>query len=276
MSKTVSSLGFIKCSFCLLLSFLTQFTIGSFIWTLCSNISINRNEKKLNVSLMIPLIEEKEEQQYQDLPKELLHMPEIEETEIKPLEMSIDEILPLDQFEEPRIMEEPVIPKIEPPAPKKKKKEIRKEAPKIVKPEMKEVFVETSKPIQGNILEPKQVSIPAPVKEKKLIPTASPKPVLTKSQQNENSKYLSKVMKIFEKNKVYPKNARAMHVEGKIIISFRIDKDGKTSDVSAKTKEPKVLANAAEELVRKSELPTPPSHWDTKTKIELPISYKLR
>ena len=273
MSKTVLSLGFIKCSFCLLLSFLTQFTIGSFIWTLCNNININRNEKKLNVSLMIPLLEE---EQHQELPKELLHMPEIEETEIKPLEMTMDEILPLDQFEEPRIMEEPVIPKIEPPAPKKKKKEIRKEAPKIVKPEIKEVFVETSKPIQENIVEPKQVSIPAPVKEKKQIPTASPKPTLTKSQQNENSKYLSKVMKIFEKNKVYPKNARAMHIEGKIIISFRIDKDGKTSDVSAKTKEPKILANAAEELVRKSKLPPPPSHWDTSSKIELPISYKLR
>ena len=93
---------------------------------------------------------------------------------------------------------------------------------------------------------------------------------------NENSKYLSKVMKIFDKNKNYPSNARAMHIEGKIIVSFSISKDGKTNNVSAKTKDPRVLASAAEELVRKSRLPAPPSHWDVSAKIELPITYKLK
>ncbi len=273
MNKEVFSINFIRGSFCFFLSLVSQFIIGSFIWSLCNNIDYFHEEKKLNLSLIVPI----EEQQIQEPQKEILHMEEIEDNEIKPVEMTLDKILPVDPFEETRLMEEPVIPKPEP-APIKKKKEIRKEAPKIVKPELKEVAVESVKPQQETVIETKQVSIQEPVKveEKKQVPKTVSKPVLTKSQMNENSKYLSKVMKIFEKNKVYPSNARAMHIEGKIIVSFCIDKDGKTNNVSAKTKNPKILATAAEELVRNSRLPAPPSHWDVSAKIELPITYKLR
>ena len=83
-------------------------------------------------------------------------------------------------------------------------------------------------------------------------------------------------MKVFEKNKVYPSSARRSYKEGKIVVSFCIDKNGRTGNVKAKTTEPKVLAEAAEELVKKSVLPPPPAHWDSSAKIELPITYKLR
>lgn len=274
MMKEVSKISdIIKVVFCFLISFVSQFVIGSFIWSLCNNIDYYPNEKKINLSLIIPL----EEQQTQELPKEILHLPELEQNELKPLEMTVDEILPIDPFEQPRLMEEPVVPKIEK-TPPKKKKEIRKEAPKIVKEEIKEVAVETTKPTQEVVVESKPVSLPVSVQvnEQKQIPSVVPKPILSKSQLNENSKYLSKVMKIFEKNKLYPNNARAMHIEGKIIVSFCIDKTGKTSSIAAKTKNPKVLSEAAEDLVRKSKLPAPPSHWDSSAHIELPITYKLR
>ena len=258
--------------FYLILSFLIQFCIGSSIWTLCSNISNERLEKKLNISLIIP----EEEQIQQKPPQEIVHLPEIDENEIKPVEMTVEEIIPVDPFEQPRIMEMPEIPK-EKPLPKKEKKVIRKDAPKIVEPQKEEKPVieqprtEVVKPV-----EPVSIQAPLPVKEKKQIQTTVSKPVLTKAQVNENSKYLAKVMKIFEKNKVYPSDARVRHLEGKIIVSFCIDKNGNTSSIKAKTANPKILADAAVELVKKSKLPPPPSHWDVSAHIELPITYKLR
>ena len=258
----------------LFLSMTIQLLIGSAIWQLCNNIEKTRNENKLNLDLMVPV--EPEEKIEHNLPQEVLHLPEMEDVKLEAVEMTVDEILPVDPFEIPRLMEEPVIPKIEP-APKKKK-EVRKEAPKIIKPEKKEVLVECIKKPEEVVTKeiPVSITTPVPVEEKKQVAQTPSKPVLTKAQLNENSKYLAKVMKIFEKNKVYPTNARATHVEGKIIVSFCIDMNGNTNNVVAKTTNPKVLANAAEELVRKSRLPVPPKHWETSARIELPITYKLR
>ncbi len=260
--------------FFLLFSMLIQLCMGSSIWQLCNSFEKTKNENKLNLSLMVPL--EFEEIIEKEPPKEILHLPEMDDIKPQAVEMAIDEIMPVDPFEVPRIMEQPEIPKIEP-APKKKKKETRKEAPKIVQPEKKEVAVEKIKePVENTNTVPVSIPAPVPVKEKKEVPQIPPKPTLTKSQLNENSKYLAKVMKIFEKNKTYPKNARATHTEGKIIVSFCIDKEGNTNNVVAKTKNPKILATAAEELVGKSHLPAPPKHWDNSARVELPIMYKLR
>ncbi len=258
--------------FYLVLSFLIQFCIGASIWTLCNSITTERLEKKLNVSLIIPEDEHKE----QIIKQEIIHLPEIEENEINPVEMSIDEIIPVDPFEQPRIMEMPEIPK-EKSLPKKEKKQIRKEAPKIIEPKKEEKpLVEQPKTEIVKPVESVSVQTPLPVKEKKQAPTVVTKPILTKAQVNENSKYLAKVMKIFEKNKVYPSDARVRHVEGKIVVSFCIDKNGKTSSIKAKTVNPKILADAAVDLVKKSKLPPPPAHWDVSAHIELPITYKLR
>ena len=254
------------------LSVFIQFAIGASIWNLCNSINANKTEKQINVSLILPM----EEQIQLELNKELLQKPEIEENEIKPIEMTLDEILPVDPFEQPRLMEIPEIPK-EKPLPKKEKKQIRKEAPKIVEPEKKEVQEVTE--TKSEVVQPVEevsVTAPTPVKEKKQVQTTVSKPILTKAQVNENSKYLAKVMKIFEKNKVYPSDARLRHLEGKIVVSFCIDKNGNTSSIKAKTANPKILAEAAVELVKKSKLPPPPSHWDISSHIELPITYKLR
>jgi TonB family protein len=258
--------------FYLILSFLIQFSIGSSIWSLCSSVNTDRVEKKLNVLLIQP----QEEQKEPIIKQEIIHLPEIEEKEINPIEMTIDEIVPVDPFEQPRIMEMPEIPK-EKPLPKKEKKVVRKEAPKIVEPKKEERPVtEQTKTEVAKQVEPVSVQTPVPVKEKKQVHPVVTKPVLTKSQINENSKYLAKVMKIFEKNKIYPSDARVRHIEGKIVVSFCIDKNGNTSSIKAKTTNPKILADAAVELVKKSKLPPPPSHWDVSAHIELPITYKLR
>lgn len=258
--------------FYFILSFLIQFCIGASIWSLCNSVDSKKIEKKMNVSLILPQEVQKEEIQRQ----KIIHLPEIEENEINPVEMAIDEIIPVDPFEQPRIMEIPEIPK-EKPLPKKEKKVVRKEAPKIVEPKKEERPVaeqprtEISKPV-----EKVSVQAPVPIKEKKQVQAVVTRPVLTKSQMNENSKYLAKVMKIFEKKKVYPSDARFRHIEGKIVVSFCIDKNGNTSNIKAKTAKPKILADAAVELVKNSKLPSPPAHWEPSAHIELPITYKLR
>lgn len=272
MNNDCTELKFYNSFFYFILSLFIQFSIGATIWNLCNNVNTDKTEKKLNVSLILPM----EEQIQPEITKEIIQKPEIEENEIKPVEMAIDEILPIDPFEQPRLMEIPEIPK-DKPLPKKEKKKIRKEAPKIVEPEKKEIQEVTE--AKTEVVQPvKEVSVtaPIPVKEKKQIPVSVSRPVLTKSQLDENSKYLARVMKVFEKNKVYPSSARRSYKEGKIVVSFSIDKNGKTSNVKAKTTEPRVLAEAAEELVKKSVLPSPPAHWDSSAKVELPITYKLR
>ena len=93
---------------------------------------------------------------------------------------------------------------------------------------------------------------------------------------NENSKYLAKVMKILEKGKKYSEEARRRNLEGKIIVSFSITREGKTERVKAKTLVPKELADSAEKLIRDAKLPAPPSSWPVGSLVEIPISYKIK
>lgn len=83
-------------------------------------------------------------------------------------------------------------------------------------------------------------------------------------------------MKILEKNRSYPEKARKSKTEGKIIISFTIDEKGKTANVISKTKEPKILSDYSEEFIKNIIFPLPPKHWNKASKIELPITYKLK
>ena len=251
-----------------------QLCLGAFIWELCTNINNRREENKLNLALIVPI----EEEVVQETIKEVMLLPEPEPQEMQPNEMALDEIIPIDPFEQPMIIEKPVIPKEEP-KPQKKPKAIRKDSPKIVKEEKKEEIVEELPKHSDQVInETKSVSLPTEQhqKEAKPIPVKRISKPLTQRQQNENSKYLAKIMKIFEKNKVYPVNARFNHIEGKILISFCIDESGKTSKITVITKNPAILADAAEEIVKKAKLPPPPKHWDIKNRIELPINYNLR
>ncbi len=260
--------------FFLILSVFIQLFLGAFVWKFCTNVNSNKEENKLNLSLIVPL----EEEVVKEPIREILHLPEQDNTEIKPIEMSLEEIIPIDPFNKPMINEMSEIPKLEP-IQKNKKKEIRKEAPKIIKEEKKEEIIEVASNSSSiDYVKTETVSVPIeiPVKKEKQIPVKQTVKTLTKAQQNETSKYLSKIMKIFEKNKKYPDKARVNHIEGKILVSFCIDNSGRTSNVKANTQEPSILAKAAEELVKKSVLLNPPKHWNINSRIELPIIYKLK
>lgn len=256
---------FIRGSASFFLGLLAQFLVCTMLWQFCCCNEKNLENKRLNVQLILPVDEIEE-----PLDRKSLFKDEEENLEMLQTLQEPELIIPDDPFEQQPIMEKPVIP--ETPKPEIKKK-------KIVKQETKKVEIVNPEPKPVEITET-QPAIPVPQEVKKVQTepktAAAPKPVLTKAQINENSKYLSRVMKIFEKNKKYPENARRRHLEAKIIVAFAITKDGRTENVKARTATPKELADAAEQLIKDAKLPTPPSCWPIGASVEIPISYKIK
>ena len=71
-----------------------------------------------------------------------------------------------------------------------------------------------------------------------------------------------------------------MEEEGKILIEVKINKNGTILNTKLKTKKPKRLAKAAENLLkRKIQFPNPPSYLFEKKKFftfEIPINFILK
>lgn len=263
MQKTESARSMVV----LLLSFSAQFIVCTLIWKFCYGNDINVHSRQMNVQLILP-VDEVDEFTIQ---KKSIEPEEVQLEMIQKLHET-EQIIPENPFETPLKMEKPVI--IE-----KKKPEV-KEKPVARKPEEKKVIDKPVEPLKDIVAEVKTV-VPVgqpsemPVEEKRQTVSA-PKPVLTKAQMNENSKYLAKVMKILEKGKKYSEEARRRNLEGKIIVSFSITREGKTERVKAKTLVPKELADSTEKLIRDAKLPTPPASWPIGSLVEIPISYKIK
>lgn len=262
-----------------ILSFVVSITCLLFIcdrlWVFCHS-NNTRQEKRICIELVIPSEEALTEEVPMEENKPVIKMPDIElemlQSNMEPEEISVD-----NPFEKPMILEKPVI--VETP----KKKKVVKEKVDKSKEKKKEIIdknIEKTEIVQSdkvNDVAPQNVQSIQPKEEKSKTSSSIKKaPVLTKAQMNENSRYLAKIMKIFEKNKKYPDDARRRHLEGKIFVSFCVDKEGKTGKVLAKTEKPKELVMAAVELIKKSKLPIPPDCWPIKSSIEIPILYKLR
>ena len=250
----------------LLLSVSAQFIICTLLWNFCcSNASLP--DRKLNVQLIIPF-EAPEEIPIQ---KSLLKQDEEKIEMIQKLHES-EQIIPENPFEQPMKLDKPVI--IEKTKPEVKKKQALKQEP------VKQVEkLPETKPINPVPEKPKDIQTSLPEPTKAVQETKAPavtKPVLTKAQQNENTKYLAKVMQILEKNKRYSEAARKRNLEGKIIVAFAITSDGKTEKVKAKTTSPRELADAAEQLIKSAKLPAPPSSWPAGSLVEIPINYKIK
>lgn len=244
-----------------------QFFLCVSIWHFCGSINNFPEIKKLNLSLISPSPEE--------IPMIVENNIIVKEENfiepiIEPTALEIEKVLPEDPFEVPMKMDIPVIPKpvekkIPKPKPVAKKIEVPK--PKVVETVSENIEIKEQLQVPSSMVSKAESSERA---------VSNAKVILTKSQLDENSKYLTKVMAIFSKNKTYPPEARRQHMEGKIMISFAISKDGRTERVKAKTSQPKLLVTAAEELIKNSKLPKPPKSWLFDYIIEIPISYKLR
>ncbi|MDD3148791.1 MAG: TonB family protein, partial [Candidatus Riflebacteria bacterium] len=98
---------------------------------------------------------------------------------------------------------------------------------------------------------------------------------LTEAQQSEISRYLARIRAILEKNKKYPRAARRKRIEGQVPVSFAVLADGSLHDPKIAGQVPEELREATLQLLMNLRLPAPPLSWQTRSRIECTISYRL-
>ncbi|XOB62711.1 energy transducer TonB [Campylobacterota bacterium DY0563] len=110
-----------------------------------------------------------------------------------------------------------------------------------------------------------------------VIKKQKPKKIEKKKDFIENE-YLSKLRALIEKNKSYPKRAKRLKQEGKVLISFEILKDGTIKKINLKDPSRfKRLNNAALDLLKKINRfqPIPKELEKSSWIIDIPISYNI-
>jgi TonB family protein len=87
-----------------------------------------------------------------------------------------------------------------------------------------------------------------------------------------SSSYLALVLQLLEANKVYPYSARRRGLEGEVLLSFVIERDGRPKKIEASGAHA-FLVDAARESIRRAS-PFPPPEGDV-FEASLTISYRL-
>lgn len=180
------------------------------------------------------------------------------------------------------------VKKVEPIVKKVKKVKPIKKVKKIVKKAKRKVPKKTKKPVKKIVKKPiekpikKVVQKPSPKVQPKLtakVQKVSKKVVVSVAKkQSIRNEYLLKLRKRIEQNKVYPKRAKRLRQEGKVLVSFLIQKNGKIQNISLKGKSSyKRLDKAALELLKKIARfdPIPKELGKDSWAIEVPINYSI-
>jgi len=173
--------------------------------------------------------------------------------------------------------------------PEVKKVEQKKEVKKVVKQKvLKKVVKKTKKKIVKKEIKKK-------VNNKKVVKKTTPKvqPQVTKkiikpkkvekmvSVEELNvikNKYLNRLRSLIEDKKIYPKSAKRLKQQGRVIVSFLITKEGTFKNISLKDSSKfKKLNKAALELLNNISRfePIPDELEKNKWVIEIPINYKI-
>ncbi|WP_320036043.1 energy transducer TonB [Halarcobacter sp.] len=176
-----------------------------------------------------------------------------------------------------------------------KKKELKKVVKKPIKKDFKKIVENSKNKVLKKVPEKKLVKKEEVKKEKKLVkkqepktaPSVMKKVAIVKPQKqlisNEKkdfieNEYLSKLRDLIEKNKTYPKRAKRLKQEGKVLISFEILKDGTIKKINLKDPSRfKRLNNAALDLLKKINRfqPIPKELEKSSWIIDIPISYSI-
>lgn len=188
------------------------------------------------------------------------------------------------QIETKRV-EQKTVEKIKPklavkPKPLIEKNKIVKETKRKVQKEVKEKVVK--KDIKESKKKPEKVvkkEQPKLIKTvtKKLPPVKTKKDTVTETVKNNiRNEYLLKLRALIEKHKEYPKRAKRLKQQGKVIVIFEINKNGYIKSINLKSKSQyKRLNNAALDILKKIARfePIPKELNKTNWAIEIPISY---
>ncbi len=89
--------------------------------------------------------------------------------------------------------------------------------------------------------------------------------------------YLSRVRNIIEAHKRYPLRARTLGIEGKVMVAFKIDKDGNAMDIRILKKSPFFTFNraAVRTISSSSPFPPPPEKLRPPLRLAIRIDYQL-
>jgi len=166
----------------------------------------------------------------------------------------------------------PLPKKPKPPKPKVTKKPVTqlKKTP-LVKPKVEPIIQQ-----QPNVT-PAKAAVRKPVKQ---IPVATNSSVQSQAKVNEKVRYMTQLSLWLNKHKKYPTIARRRNLEGKLTISFVIDRDGRLLRYQlVKPSSHQSLNNAAIKMLKRaSPMPAVPSALlenDSEFEYTIPISFRL-
>lgn len=101
--------------------------------------------------------------------------------------------------------------------------------------------------------------------------------LVNKGSNSELARYLSKIRDSILKNKFYPRIARKLKLEGKVVVSFSINWPNKISEIKlhSLSKYDVLNQSALQAVLRTKELDKMPSNMKNQTlKVEVPLTYK--
>jgi len=181
------------------------------------------------------------------------------------------------------ILKKPEVKKVE------QKKEVKKVVKKVVKQKvLKKVVKKTKKKIVKKEIKKKEDNkkvvkkttpkVQPQVTKKIIKPKKVEKMVSVEELNVIKNKYLSRLRSLIEDKKIYPKSAKRLKQQGRVIVSFLITKEGTFKNISLKdSSKYKKLNKAALELLNNISRfePIPDELEKNKWVIEIPISYKI-
>jgi|GEM_PF-4016991 len=166
------------------------------------------------------------------------------------------------------------------PIKKEIKKIVKKDKNKVLKKQEEKKIVKKPKPLKKEEkIVKKEEFKPAPSVTKKVSKVVPKKELVSNETKNfiENE-YISALRKEIEKNKVYPKRAKRLKQEGRVVISFELLKDGTIKKINIKDSSGfKRLNSAAVDLLETISKfqPIPKELNKDIWVIEIPINYSI-
>jgi len=165
--------------------------------------------------------------------------------------------------------------------PEVKKVEQKKEVKKVVKQKVfKKVVKKEIKKKEDNkkVVKKTTPKVQPQVTKKIIKPKKIEKMVSVEELNVIKNKYLNRLRNLIEDKKIYPKSAKRLKQQGRVIVSFLITKEGTFKNISLKdSSKYKKLNKAALELLNNISRfePIPDELEKNKWVIEIPISYKI-
>lgn len=218
--------------------------------------------------------------------KPLISEPELPviKPEIPPKPVKIEPVKPAPEIVKPEAPKPPVIKKPKPrpetkvkpdqPPPKKPVKALEKIPEKSQTPS--EVPIPVALPITRPATPISENANTARPQANAKAETDKPAAAIPALPAKDFSPYLHKIYRIIEKNKRYPTEARRRGLNGKVLVSFSINAEGKATDATAQDTVAPELQQAALKLLVSQNFPPPPPDWDTQSRINMTINYSIR